>query len=238
MGADASDERRPRSCVRQARECPHSLSRLSIHDISVRPVTVEDAARLHAKFCEIDTDGSGIVELDEFFEYLSEEKTLFATQLFMMIDENGSGEIDFNEFLVGLWNICTFEDDCLVRFAFDLIDKDRSGLVDGEEVENLVKGVHGSKTTKTLLLHVKKVLKKYDKNKDNEFSFEEFKQCHKDLPLLFMPAFSLMNKLQTEFYGRGFWQKAATARKRDKKAQKMASFLKLNAEVQKIAPDR
>merc|ERR1712086_833193 len=157
MGADASDERRPRSCVRQARECPHSLSRLSIHDISVRPVTVEDAARLHAKFCEIDTDGSGIVELDEFFEYLSEEKTLFATQLFMMIDENGSGEIDFNEFLVGLWNICTFEDDCLVRFAFDLIDKDRSGLVDGEEVENLVKGVHGSKTTKTLLLHVKKV---------------------------------------------------------------------------------
>ena len=59
--------------------------------------------------------------------------------------------------------------------AFDLIDKDRSGLVDGEEVENLVKvrwryhclvetevcivmqGVHGSKTTKTLLLHVKKV---------------------------------------------------------------------------------
>ena len=42
------------------------------------------------------------------------------------------------------------------------------------------------------------VLKKYDKNKDNEFSFEEFKQCHKDLPLLFMPAFSLMNKLQVE----------------------------------------
>ena len=113
----------------------------------------------------------------------------------MCADENGSGEIDFNEFLVGLWNICTFEDDCLIRcvcaacvsvcvcewpeiwsaVAFDLIDKDGSGLVDGEEVENLVKvrwqyhclvetdvciimqGVHGSKTTKTLLLHVKKV---------------------------------------------------------------------------------
>ena len=80
----------------------HSLGYLSVTPVCV--VTVEDAAHLHAKFCQIDTDGSGqlhtclfssahrvassgIVELDEFFEYLGEEKTLFATQLFMMIGE-------------------------------------------------------------------------------------------------------------------------------------------------------
>jgi len=147
---------------------------------------------------EIDTDGSGIVDLDEFFSYLSVEKTQFGTQLFNLIgetknapsrtafanvsaawlyydchlqltrgrfaDENQSGEIDFNEFLVGLWNVttptpasgrmcgidlthyltliytmvgwqmCTFDEEALLKFAFQLIDKDGSGYVDKEEV--------------------------------------------------------------------------------------------------------
>ena len=78
---------------------------------------------------------SGVVDLDEFFEYLCEEKTPFAEQLFTLIDENASGELDFNEFLVGLWNICTFEKDSLLRFAFDLVDKDGSGYIDMDEME-------------------------------------------------------------------------------------------------------
>ena len=48
-------------------------------------MSAEDATRLHAKFMEIDTDGSGIVDLEEFFSYLSVEKTQFGTQLFNLI---------------------------------------------------------------------------------------------------------------------------------------------------------
>ena len=33
-------------------------------------------------------------------------------------DENASGELDFNEFLVGLWNICTFEEESLLRCKY------------------------------------------------------------------------------------------------------------------------
>ena len=60
------------------------------------------------------------------------EATPFAKKLFNLIDQNESGEIDFNEFLVGLWNVCTFDDESLLRFAFNLIDKDGSGYVDKE----------------------------------------------------------------------------------------------------------
>ena len=38
-----------------------------------------------------------------------------------------------------------------------------------------LQGVHGTKYNKMLFAHTKKVLKKYDKNNDNQFSFEEFK---------------------------------------------------------------
>lgn len=201
-------------------------------------LSVHDAMRLYEKFKEIDFDMSGVVDLDEFFEHLREEKTPFATQLFTLIDENASGEIDFNEFMVGLWNVCTFDEDSMLRFAFDLVDKDGSGYVDADEMEGMIKGVHGTKYDKKLFLHTKKVLKEYDKNGDNQFSFDEFKCCHKKLPLLFMPAFSLMNKMQEEFYGHDFWKSAAKARNRDRKAQKVRDFLALNKEIQKIAPDK
>jgi len=201
-------------------------------------LTVHDAMNLYEKFKEIDDDMSGVVDLDEFFEYLCEEKTPFAEQLFTLIDENASGELDFNEFLVGLWNICTFEKDSLLRFAFDLVDKDGSGYIDMDEMEGMIKGVHGSKYDKKLFLHTKKVLKEFDKNGDNEFSFDEFKGCEKKLPLLFMPAFSLINKMKEEFYGNDFWKSASKARNRDKKAQKVRDFLALNKEIQKVAPDK
>jgi len=201
-------------------------------------LSVKDAMFLYEKFKEIDFDMSGVVDLDEFFEHLCEEKTPFATQLFTLIDENASGEIDFNEFLVGLWNICTFDEESMLRFAFDLVDADGSGFVDADEMEGMIKGVHGSKYDKKLFLHTKKVLKQYDANGDNQFSFDEFKKCHKKLPLLFMPAFSLMNKMQTEFYGHDFWKSAAKARNRDRKAQRVRDFLALNKEIQLIAPGK
>ena len=48
-------------------------------------MSVHDAMRLYEKFKEIDFDMSGVVDLDEFFEHLREEKTPFATQLFTLI---------------------------------------------------------------------------------------------------------------------------------------------------------
>jgi len=201
-------------------------------------LSVYQAMQMYEKFKEIDQDMSGVIDLEEFFEHLSEEKTPFATQLFTLIDENASGELDFNEFLVGLWNICTFEEESLLRFAFDLVDTDGSGYVDGDEMEGMIKNLHGTKYNKNLFIHTKKVLKQYDTNGDNQFSFDEFKKCHKKLPLLFMPAFGLMRKLQDEFYGHDFWKSAARARKRDRKAQKVRDFMALNAEIQKIAPDK
>lgn len=192
-----------------------------------------EAQRLLEKFQDIDTDCSGCISTEEFFAFICMEQTPFAKKLFGIIDQNDSGEIDFNEFLVGLWNVCTFDDDSLLRFAFNLIDKDSSGYVDNEEIEQCVRDVHGTRFDKRLVGHIKKVLKKYDKNKDGQYSFDEFKLCHKDLPLLFMPAFSMKNVMCEEFYGVDFWKNAAKARKRDKIAQDIRDFMRFNELCQK-----
>ena len=53
--------------------------------------------------------------------------------------------------------MCTFDEEALLKFAFQLIDKDGSGYVDKDEVIDMVKAVHGSKFDKKLIPHVFKV---------------------------------------------------------------------------------
>ena len=56
--------------------------------------------------------------------------------------------------------------------------------------------------------------------------------------MLFMPAFTLKNLLEDEFFGEDFWKAAKKARKRDKRAQNIRDFMKLNKECQKVAPSK
>lgn len=60
-----------------------------------------------------------------------------------MFDEDNSGEIDFREFVVALWNYCTLGKATLVIFAFDLYDTDGSGIIDAQELDNMLKEVYG-----------------------------------------------------------------------------------------------
>lgn len=35
-------------------------------------------------------------------------------------DKDESGELDFTEFLVGLWNFLTFDEDAIIKLCFDM----------------------------------------------------------------------------------------------------------------------
>ena len=48
-----------------------------------------------------------------------------------------SGEIDFREFVIALWNYCTLGKAALILFAFDLYDNDNSGKIDIDEITDV-----------------------------------------------------------------------------------------------------
>ena len=54
------------------------------------PVSTKDASKLHKKFQDIDVDGSGVIDIDEFFQHLGIEKTPFGAKLFTLIGEHHS----------------------------------------------------------------------------------------------------------------------------------------------------
>ena len=51
------------------------------------------------------------------------------------MDENGSGQIDFCEFVVCVWNYCSYDLPGLVKFAFGMFDLDGSGVISRPEYE-------------------------------------------------------------------------------------------------------
>ncbi len=70
-------------------------------------LTSHDVGRLYKIFRKVDVDGSGTIALAELLAHIDVERTQFSQRVFSIFDEDGSGEIDFKEFVLALWNYCT-----------------------------------------------------------------------------------------------------------------------------------
>eukprot|EP00286_Rhodomonas_abbreviata_P015509 CAMPEP_0181330686 /NCGR_PEP_ID=MMETSP1101-20121128/24049_1 /TAXON_ID=46948 /ORGANISM="Rhodomonas abbreviata, Strain Caron Lab Isolate" /LENGTH=161 /DNA_ID=CAMNT_0023439993 /DNA_START=230 /DNA_END=712 /DNA_ORIENTATION=+ len=111
-------------------------------------LTVNEVKKLHKMFTDVDVDGSGTIGLAELLAHIDMERTSFTRKIFSIFDEDNSGEIDFREFILSLWNYCTLTKATLQMFAFDLYDVDGSGEMSGGEVAVMLKEVYGTKNIK------------------------------------------------------------------------------------------
>jgi len=86
-----------------------------------------------------DEDGSGTVSIQEFFtKYELTFLTPLAKRAFAAFDLDGSGELDFGEFAISLWNFCTMPLRGLAHFFFEIYDADKSGYIDDKEFAHLM----------------------------------------------------------------------------------------------------
>ena len=67
----------------------------------------KEIGKLFSVFNQIDVDKSGTIGLAELLALMDVERTAFSSRVFSIFDEDGSGEIDFREFVLSLWNYCT-----------------------------------------------------------------------------------------------------------------------------------
>lgn len=74
---------------------------------SALQLTKNELERLYKIFCRVDVDGSGSIALAELLAHIDVERTKFTERTFSIFDEDGSGEIDFREFVLSMWNYCT-----------------------------------------------------------------------------------------------------------------------------------
>lgn len=104
-----------------------------------------EVLRLKQIFDTIDIDHSGSIGLKELLNHLDiETNNKFSKRVFSIFDEDGSGQVDFREFVLSIWNYCTLSQATLALFAFDLYDADRTGFLSPAEIEGILKDLYGS----------------------------------------------------------------------------------------------
>lgn len=101
--------------------------------------TIEKFWRL---FCQIN-HSTGAIQFDHFLVHFGLDWTPWTERCFTHFDTTGGGDVDFLEFMISVWNVCTFKIDSLSNFTFDMYDLDLDGELSIPEIERMVKELFG-----------------------------------------------------------------------------------------------
>jgi calcium-dependent protein kinase len=109
--------------------------------VAAKALGFHNLQKLHATFMAMDANGDGVLSLAEFVAALKHEvpDESELRELFEAIDTNKSGAIDYNEFLAAALTRKRDLQKEVAREAFRFIDKDDSGLIEKEELEEFVR---------------------------------------------------------------------------------------------------
>lgn len=133
---------------------------------------------LRETFWALDKNGDGLLSKDEFEEGLQStglEKKLshMSSVIFPEVDADGSGFIDYTEFLaVALDRPTLSEQPEACRWAFDAFDQDGDGTITKEELETLLNNGSGTGSMGAEL--VAECFQALDANGDGRVEFNEF----------------------------------------------------------------
>jgi serine/threonine-protein phosphatase 2B regulatory subunit len=101
--------------------------------------------RLRKRFMKLDKDNSGTVDRDEFLALPQISSNPLATRMIAIFDEDGGGDVDFQEFVSGLSAFSSKGNkEEKLQFAFRVYDIDRDGYISNGELFIVLKMMVGS----------------------------------------------------------------------------------------------
>jgi len=122
-------------------------------------------------------------------------------QVFSKMDINNTGYLNFEEFVICIWDFLSQD---LRHLAFNLFDEDRSMKLHKSEVHQMAKYVYGVEHGKNRKLD--STIDTMRTDADGNVSFEEFVEQTKRNQTLLWPAFVLQNTLWNDILGEAYWR--------------------------------
>ena len=116
------------------------LQQAALTAISVQ-ASPSDIKDLKDLFMSLDVNGDGSLTFEELKKGLADKANGDALlDLMKSADTDGSGEINYTEFIAATIDANIYMREDYLRTAFDMFDKDGSGMIDNEEVVALLQG--------------------------------------------------------------------------------------------------
>ncbi|KZZ88234.1 calcineurin subunit B [Ascosphaera apis ARSEF 7405] len=136
----------------------------------------DEVERLMKRFKKLDKDNSGTIERDEFLSLPQVSSNPLATRMIAIFDDDGGGDVDFQEFVAGLSAFSSKgKKEEKLRFAFKVYDMDRDGYISNGELFLVLKMMVGNNLKDMQLQQiVDKTIMEADLDGDGKISFEEF----------------------------------------------------------------
>lgn len=145
--------------------------------MSSKELSLEQTAELKEAFSMFDKDGDGTITIDELRDVFRKmghknisDRALI--EMIMSVDDNGDGEIDFEEFLVLMTSHIANDPDKELREAFRVFDTNGDGSISKKELKSLMKKL-GQKLSNE---EIDAMMSDVDIDGNGEIDFEEFKQ--------------------------------------------------------------
>jgi len=136
----------------------------------------EEIKRLGKRFKKLDLDGSGSLSTEEFMSLPELQQNPLVRRVIDIFDDDGNGEVDFKEFIMGLSHFSAKGDmESKLRFAFRIYDMDNDGYISNGELFQVLKMMVGNNLKDTQLQQiVDKTILFHDKDNNGKINFEEF----------------------------------------------------------------
>ena len=143
---------------------------------------IKDVVNSCKLFNQIDKSGDGKITKDELYKGLSERyksDTLKkdVEEIYKNLDMDNNGYIGYEEFVRAAVTKEYFVKDNVLRFAFRYFDKDNSGEITFDEIEQLFSQSISDKTKIHETLN--NIIKEVDANNDGKINFDEFSRVMK-----------------------------------------------------------
>ena len=136
----------------------------------------EDLEILQKEFIRLDTDRSGTLSKEEL-KHMARFQKSGETDLnlvFEEIDQNGDGEIDFEEFVAAFVNKKVLTEEKQLKLAFNVLDANKNGVISLDDFDDLFNSYGGARMDRDIWF---KLLGEADKNGDGVVTFPEFKEA-------------------------------------------------------------
>ena len=148
------------------------MQQAALTAISVQ-ASPDDIRELKELFKSLDINGDGSLSLDELKKGLKDKENGDSIyEMLIAADTDGSGEINYTEFIAATIDQQVFMREDYLRTAFNMFDKDGSGTIDNEEVIALLQGDDLQNLVSKDAIAT--AMKEIDQNGDGEIDFEEF----------------------------------------------------------------